>query len=96
MTKPFRKVFHVLLDIVRLSVYNDICRVGVERMNKMDFISVADAAIKWGLSERRVQKLCKENRIEGAIFFRRIWIIPKDAKKPIDGRYKEGKGLQNE
>jgi len=57
----------------------------------MDFISVADAAVKWELSERRVQKLCKENRIEGAIFFRRIWIIPKDAQKPVDGRYKENK-----
>lgn len=60
-----------------------------EGITKMDFISVADAAIKWELSERRVQKLCKENRIDGAVFFRRIWIIPKDAKKPIDGRYKK-------
>ena len=57
----------------------------------MDFISVAEAAIKWELSERRVQKLCKENRIEGAAWFGRMWIIPKDAQKPVDCRYKENK-----
>jgi hypothetical protein len=57
----------------------------------MDFISVAEAATKWGLSERRVQKLCKENRIEGAIAFSRVWLIPKNAEKPTDGRYKENR-----
>ena len=55
----------------------------------MDFISVQEAAVKWELSERRVQKLCKENRIHGAIWFGRMWIIPKDAQKPVDGRYKK-------
>jgi len=55
----------------------------------MDFISVAEAAKKWGLSERRVQKLCKENRIDGVVWFGRMWIIPKDAQKPLDGRYKK-------
>ena len=33
----------------------------------MDFISVQDAAKNWGISERRIQKLCEENRIEGAV-----------------------------
>ena len=28
------------------------------------YISTRDAAKKWGISERRVQKLCEENRIE--------------------------------
>ena len=29
------------------------------------YISVKDAALKWGINERRVRLLCQENRIEG-------------------------------
>lgn len=54
----------------------------------IDYISVRDAAIKWGISERRIQKLCEENRIDGVIRFGRSWAIPKDAEKPVDGRLK--------
>ena len=31
----------------------------------MDYISVKDAAIKFDISERRIQKLCETNRIDG-------------------------------
>ena len=55
----------------------------------MDYISASEAAKKWGISERRVQKLCEENRIPGVVRFSRMWFIPKDAKKPVDGRRKE-------
>lgn len=54
----------------------------------MDYISVKAASNKWGISERRIQKLCEENRIEGIEKFGRAWMIPKDAEKPIDGRLK--------
>lgn len=50
----------------------------------MEYISVPEAAKKWNISERRVQKLCKENRIPGVTRFSRIWLIPKDAEKPVD------------
>lgn len=56
----------------------------------MDYISVQDAVKKWGISERRIQKLCEENRIPGVIRFSRMWLIPKDAEKPTDRRRKEG------
>ena len=52
----------------------------------MDYISVKSASEKWGISERRIQKLCEENRIEGILRFGRAWMIPKDAEKPADGR----------
>ncbi|WP_312072257.1 DNA-binding protein [Anaerotignum propionicum] len=55
----------------------------------LDYISVQQASIKWGISERRIQKLCEENRIDGAVRFGHAWAIPKDAKKPIDGRLKK-------
>ena len=57
----------------------------------MDYISVQEAAVKWGISERRIQKLCEENRIPGVEWFRRMWLIPKVAEKPIDKRFKENK-----
>lgn len=54
----------------------------------MDYISVKAASEKWGISERRIQKLCEENRIECIEKFGRAWMIPKDAEKPADGRIK--------
>ena len=54
----------------------------------MDYISCAEAAKKWGISERRVQKRCEVGRIPGAVKFSRVWLIPKDAEKPVDGRRK--------
>lgn len=55
----------------------------------LDYISVKETAKKWGISERRVQKLCEGNRIEGVIRFGHSWMVPKDAKKPIDLRKKK-------
>ncbi len=48
----------------------------------MDFISVKEAAIKFGISERRVQKLCEAHRIEGAEMVSGVWLIPTKARKP--------------
>ncbi|WP_040306245.1 hypothetical protein [Caloramator australicus] len=53
-----------------------------------DYMSVNEASKKWGISVRRIQKLCAENRIDGAVRFSRVWAIPRNAQKPIDGRLK--------
>lgn len=52
----------------------------------MDYISIADAADKWGITRRRVQVLCNQGRIPGLTRFGKAWAIPKDAEKPLDGR----------
>lgn len=57
----------------------------------LDYISVQQAADQWGISKRRIQKLCEENRIAGAVRFGRAWAIPKDTEKPADARKKEEK-----
>lgn len=57
----------------------------------LDYISVQQAADKWGISERRIQKLCEESRIVGAVRFGHAWAIPKDTEKPVDARKKENK-----
>ena len=54
----------------------------------LEYISAPEAAKKWGISERRVQKLCEEKRIPGVAKFSRMWLIPKDAEKRVDARYK--------
>jgi excisionase family DNA binding protein len=57
----------------------------------LEYISVQQAADQWGISKRRIQKLCEENRIFGALRFGRAWAIPKDTPKPVDGRLKENR-----
>ena len=54
----------------------------------MDYITAREAAQKWGISERRVQTLCEQSRIEGIARLGKSWAIPKEAKKPIDARKK--------
>lgn len=58
-------------------------------MKMLAYSSAPEAAKKWGISERRVQKLCAENRIPGVAKFSRMWMIPKDAEKPFDRRIKK-------
>jgi hypothetical protein len=57
----------------------------------MDYISTQQTAEKRGISNRRVQKLCEQGRIEGVIRFSRVWAIPKNAEKPSDARKNNGK-----
>ena len=52
----------------------------------MRYLSVTEIAKKWNVSQRRVAIYCKEGRIEGAIMMGRMWMIPKEAKKPEDPR----------
>lgn len=57
----------------------------------MEYMSCPEAAAKWGISERRVQILCRENRIPGVSKFGYMWLIPKNVEKPVDGRTKKRK-----
>lgn len=55
----------------------------------MDYITIQEASKIWGISERRITKLCNEGRIEGAKKFGWSWAIPSNAEKPNDARYKD-------
>lgn len=52
----------------------------------MEFITVQEAAKKWNVSERMVQKYCSQGRIEGAKKFGVSWGIPISSEKPEDPR----------
>ena len=62
----------------------------------MEYLKIEQIAKSWDISVRRVQLLCAEGKIEGAVRFGRAWMIPKNAKKPVDGRTKAGRSLVNE
>lgn len=49
-------------------------------------MTVKDAAQRWNVTERLVQRLCAEGRIEGAVKFGRSWGVPVNARKPNDPR----------
>jgi hypothetical protein len=58
---------------------------------EFDWITPREAGEKWGISERRVQVLCTDGKVEGAVRLKRGWFIPKDTLKPADGRAKNGR-----
>ena len=55
----------------------------------MEFITVQEAAQKWGVTARRVQMLCNEDRIKGAYRFGKSWMIPSTAVLPNARRKEE-------
>lgn len=49
-----------------------------------DYMTAQEAAEKWNVSLRWVQRLCKENRVKGSLNINRVWLIPKETKRPLD------------
>ena len=62
----------------------------------MDYMTLKEATEKWGVTPRRVNYYCTADRIPGAVKMAGVWLVPKDADKPIDGRTKQGKALKHE
>ena len=58
---------------------------------ELNLMTSQQAAEKWGITDRQVQSLCLQGKIQGATKLGRAWLISKDAPKPIDGRTKAGK-----
>ena len=57
-------------------------------------MTVKEAAKVWDISERRVMILCKEGKIDGATKKGRSWVIPANAQKPADARYKKSQPMR--
>lgn len=51
-----------------------------------EYMTAAQAAEKWNISQRRVQVLCAEGRLSGVFKLGEVWAIPKNIEKPADGR----------
>lgn len=57
----------------------------------MQYLSAAEAAEKWKISERSVRNYCAKGRVEGAVLKGKTWKIPADAEKPQRSNTKTGK-----
>ena len=59
------------------------------------YIQIKEAAKKWEIGERRINELCLNGRIEGAVKFGNTWAIPEDSANPADARIKSGKYIKD-
>lgn len=57
----------------------------------MQYLSAAEAAEKWKISERSVRNYCAKGRVEGAVLNGKTWQIPADAEKPQRSNTKTAK-----
>ena len=48
----------------------------------MEYLKIDEIAKKWEIGVRRVQLLCSQGKIPGAVRFGRDWMIPKDSQIP--------------
>lgn len=55
----------------------------------MEYLTTVEMSEKWNITSRRIGILCSEGRIGGAIKKGKTWLIPSDAVKPDDARYKK-------
>lgn len=58
----------------------------------MDYMTLKETSEKWGVSVRQINYYCADGRIPGAVKMAGVWLLPKDAEKPVDMRTKQGKG----
>ena len=58
-----------------------------------NYMSVQEASEKWELTNRMVQKMCADGKIEGVLKFGKSWAIPEDAEKPVDKRIRNGEWI---
>lgn len=62
----------------------------------MEYMTIQEAANRWGITERRIQVLCASGRLEGATKFGRQWAIPASIEKPDDARIKSGRYIKQD
>ena len=59
----------------------------------MEYMTSAECAEKWNVSQRWVAIYCKEGRFDGAVLKGRTWLIPGNVEKPDDPRRSKKKEI---
>ena len=62
----------------------------------MDYMTLKEAAEKWGVTPRRVNYYCAVGRITGSVKMAGVWLFLKNAEKPINGMSKQGQELRHD
>lgn len=57
----------------------------------MTYMTIQEASKKWGITPRRIEVLCAQERIPGTTRFGKAWAIPSAAKKPQDARIRSSR-----
>ncbi len=78
-------------DIVDASAFHNVAFCLSRGLPMQGYKNISEVSKEWGISERRINTLCLEGRIEGAEKFGNVWAIPADAERPKDNRIKSGK-----
>lgn len=52
-----------------------------------NYITIPEAAVKWGVSAQQVRNGCEKSRISGVVRLSRRWLIPEDAALPPELEY---------
>lgn len=62
----------------------------------MEYKTTNEMSKIWGISERRIARLCAEDRIHGVKKIGKVWAIPENTEKPNDARIHSGKYCKND
>lgn len=91
---PFHIIYSALQDFLHKHCFYSFLRIYYYLEKSifvgyvMEYITAKEAAEKWDISQRRVQVLCEQGRIAGAVRLGWAWAIPKEIAKPMDARKK--------
>lgn len=55
----------------------------------MEFLTAKEIALQWGITDRQIHHYCADGKITGAAKKGNMWLIPSDARKPVDARHKD-------
>lgn len=88
-------IYFVRRTICKFRMANDTVKWGIFYMYE-DYIKTDEAAKMWNITPRRVQILCQQGKIDGAVRLGRDWMLPRDTLKPRDGRTKAGKAERSQ
>ena len=55
----------------------------------MTYLTISEAAARWGISGRRIQQLCKSGAIDGTKKEGRSWLVPENAQMPLHRKTKK-------
>ena len=70
------------------------CKVYIAKVKIMNYMTTKEAGLKWNISERRVQVLCGQGRIDGAFRLGNNWALPTNVHKPDDARRKDNRNAK--
>jgi hypothetical protein len=59
------------------------------------YMTLKEASTEWDISTRRINTLCLQGRIPGAVKYGNTWVIPRNSEKPKDKRIKSGNYIKH-